>query len=174
MKIIGLDLSITATGVATADDRTFTVRTRAKDGTHRLNVIQAAIEPVLDGVDLAVIEGPGRFLGNTGHIIGEVHGAVKALLNANGIQHVAVSPASLKSYATGNRSADKVAMIWAAFERGGIKFTDDNECDAWWLRHTGLDRCGQALFKLPAVQRAFLNKVDWPAGVQLLAAGSAA
>lgn len=158
MRVAGLDLSLTATGVALPDGSTFTVRTNAKDGDRRLLQIVAAL-PV---ADLAVIEGMGRFPGNTGQIIAMVHGAVRTALMDAGVPYVIVSPATLKAYATGRGNADKAAMILAAYKRSGTEFTDDNQADAAWLRWAGLDHYGEPEFPVPQAQRAYLGKAVWP------------
>lgn len=160
--VIGLDLSLTATGIAYPDGTTRTIKTRPADGDRRLIHIQAAIADALDPTTtLAVLEDLPTHAHSAG-ITGMVHGAVRALLLDQQVPYALVAPATLKAYATGKGSGDKTAMALAAFKRARVEFGDDNQCDAWWLRTAGLDRLGVALFPLPADQRARLDKARWP------------
>jgi Holliday junction resolvasome RuvABC endonuclease subunit len=162
MTVIGLDLSLTGTGIAYADGTTTTVKTRTIDGDHRLlHIVEAIGEAITLGARLAVIEDLPKHAHAAG-ITGMVHGAVRLSLIEAGLPYVLVPAATLKAYATGKGNADKTAMALAAFKRGGVEFTDDNCCDAWWLRAAGLDRLGTPMFPLPEAQRVRLDKVRWP------------
>lgn len=159
---MGLDLSITATGVCLPDRTTYTIKTKVVDRDKRINVIRDRIAADLWDVDLVVLEDfPARLQAAAAKAIGITHGAIRALLMDFSVPYVVVSPSTLKAYATDSGNADKAAMILAAYKRGDREFTDDNQCDAWWLHVAGQDRVGEALFTLPQVQRARLDKVDW-------------
>jgi Holliday junction resolvasome RuvABC endonuclease subunit len=160
--VIGLDLSLTATGIAYADGTTTTVKTRLADGDRRLLHITAAVADALDpDTMLAVIEDLPTHAKSAG-ITGMVHGAVRAALLEHEVPYVLIPPATLKAYATGKGNGDKTAMAMAAFKRAGVEFVDDNACDAWWCRAAGLDRLGGPLFPLPQAQRDRLDKARWP------------
>lgn len=163
ITVIGLDLSLTGTGIAYADGTTYTVKTRLADGDRRLLHIQAAVAEAIDpgGVTLAVIEDLPTHAKSAG-ITGMVHGAVRAVLLEHDVPYVLITPATLKAYATGKGTGDKTPMALAAYKRAGVEFADDNQCDAYWLRAAGLDRLGEPLFDLPAAQRARLDKPVWP------------
>ena len=162
VRVLGLDLSITATGVCLPDGSTYTVKTKQENGDERLLTIRHAVQSaVTAGVDLAVIEDLPTHAKGSG-ITAMVHGVVRTVLMGRGVPYVLLVPATLKAYATGKGNADKSTMAVAAFKRAGREFADDNQCDAWWLWHAGLDRYGAASFVLPAVQRARLDKVEWP------------
>ncbi|MEE4540955.1 Holliday junction endonuclease [Streptomyces sp. V4-01] len=160
---IGLDLSMTASGVALPDGTTITIKPKG-DGDRRLLYIRDAIWQSVKGSDALIVleDMPARLMANAAKAIGFVHGAVRSLLLEEGFVYVPVSPATLKAYATGKGNADKTAMAIAALKRGGREFGDDNQCDAWWLRHAGLDRLGIPEFTLPQAQRDRLDKVIWP------------
>lgn len=161
-RVLGLDLSLTATGIAYPDGTTYTVKTRLADGDRRLLRIQAAVAEAIDpGTTLAVVEDLPTHAKAAG-ITGMVHGAVRAVLLENDVPYVLVTPATLKAYATGSGNADKTAMTLAAYKRSGLEFANDNEVDAWWLRLAGLDRLGVAPILMPAGQRARLDKATWP------------
>lgn len=169
MTVIGLDLSLTATGIAYADGTTRTIKTRTADGDRRLlQIVAAVVEAASQGVELAVIEDLPTHAHSAG-ITGMVHGAVRAALIAQGLPYVLVPAATLKAFATGKGNADKTAMALAAFKRAETEFADDNCCDAWWLRAAGLDWLGTPLFPLPEAQRVRLAKVRWPELVRSVA-----
>lgn len=171
LRVLGLDLSLTASGVCLPDGTTSTIKTRTKDGDRRLIVIEEAVRSAAgEGagplgadhwVDLAVLEDipQNSFAAKP---IGMVHGVARLVLAKAGIPYVLVTAATLKAFATGKGNGDKVPMAMAAYKRAGREFGDDNQCDAWWLHVAGLDRVGQPLFDLPQAQRARLDTVEWP------------
>jgi Holliday junction resolvasome RuvABC endonuclease subunit len=169
LRILGLDLSITAPGLCLPDGTTRTIKTNPKDGDRRLQHIVDHVGIALhegpdgigDAVDLAVIEDLPTHAKSAG-ITGMVHGAVRLRLIDFGTPYVLITPATLKAYATGKGNADKTAMAIAALKRAGREFADDNQCDAAWLRWAGLDWYGQPEFELPKAQRERLAKVTWP------------
>lgn len=162
LRVIGLDLSLTATGICMPDGAAHTIKTNAKDGDSRLLQIRHALAHAFaPGADLAVVEDLPKHAMAAG-ITGMVHGVARAELIDAGIPYALVVPSTLKKYATGVGSGDKVPMAIAALKRAGREFADDNQCDAWWLRVAGLDYLGQPEFDLPAAQRASLDKMKWP------------
>jgi Holliday junction resolvasome RuvABC endonuclease subunit len=167
-RVIGLDLSLTATGIAAWDGRPLsTVRTVAAEGDQRLRRIMVTVRADaydhLDGspIDLAVIEDLPKHAHAAG-ITGMVHGAVRVALMELGVSYALVPPASLKKYATGRGNATKPDMRVALLKRTGMDLRDDNQVDAWWLRAMGLEHLGHPPVSLPQVQRDALAKVDWP------------
>lgn len=161
-SVLGLDLSLTGTGIAYPDGSVTTIKTRPGDKDRRLVRICDAIADALDpGLDLVVIEDLPTHAKSAG-ITGMVHGVARLVLAQNKIPYVLVAPATLKAYATGKGNADKTAMAVAALKRAGREFADDNECDAWWLRAAGLDWYGCPEYVVPKAQRDRLAKVAWP------------
>lgn len=166
LRIIGLDLSLSSTGVALPDGTTYRIKTRQKDGDRRLIVIRDRIRTTIDehGPHLAVVEDLPTHAMSAG-ITGHVHGVVKAELLDAGVPYALVVPATLKSYAADHGNADKARMAAAAYLAAGVEFADDkggDQCDAWWLRAAGHDAYGAPLFDMPQAQRDRLLKVDWP------------
>ncbi|MFD1832439.1 hypothetical protein ACFSJS_22730 [Streptomyces desertarenae] len=166
LRVIGLDLSLTSTGVALPDGTTYRIRTRQADGDARLGVIRDLITRDLgeDRPHLAVIEDLPRHAMGAG-VTAMVHGVVRAALADEGIPYALVVPATLKAFACDNGRASKDDMAAAAYLAAGVKFPGDpggDQCDAWWLRAAGHDWYGAPLFTLPAAQRARLAKVQWP------------
>ncbi len=170
-RVIGLDLSLTATGIATWDGRpTSTIRTLASDGDQRLRSIMVTVRADAwdyinsEPIELAVIEDLPTHAHGAG-ITGMVHGAVRVALIERGVPYALIPPATLKKYATGRGNATKPDMRMALFQRAGLDLRDDNQVDAWWLRAAGLDVLGHPLVDLPKAQREALTKVSWPAAV---------
>jgi Holliday junction resolvasome RuvABC endonuclease subunit len=165
IRVVGLDLSITATGIAWVDGTTYVVKSRST-GDRRLLDIVDEVATAVEGrnVDLVVIEDLPTHAKAAG-ITGMVHGAVRTWLIREGIPYALVTPASLKKYATGAGNAGKPQMAVAAFKRLGRELSDDNQVDALWLRAAGLDYLGDPPAVMPAAQREALNKVAWPQAV---------
>ena len=161
IAVIGLDLSLTSTGVCDAMGNPHTIAGANGDG--RLVNVGLYIEGLctIDTPNLAVIEDlPRGAMG--GSSTGMVQGIVRFLLRRADVPYTLVPPASLKTYATGKGTASKVEMALAAYKRAGVEFSSDDECDAWWLRAMGLDALGEPLFELPVGHRKALSKVTWP------------
>lgn len=168
-RVLGLDLSITATGIAYRDGSTGTCGGPSEKGDRRLLTIEQMVTIAVGGEDIglgplpdvAVLEDLPTHARAAG-ITGMVHGTVRALLLRRGVPYVVLTPATLKAYATGKGTADKTAMAMAAYKRSGLEFADDNQCDAAWLRWAGLDWLGFPEFPLPAAHRDRLKKANWP------------
>jgi len=179
MRIMGVDLSITCTGVSPPDGGTLVVKPKSQ-GDLRLEEVadRLRIAATGAGVDLVVIEEFGRFLGEAAKIIPMLHGAVRLDLMRAGIPYMVLSPSSLKKFATGSGTADKTAMAMAAYKRLGREYKTSDECDADWLRVAGrfvygldvlhADETHNRYVNMPQVQRQALAKnakgkpIVWP------------
>ncbi len=175
-NVIGLDLSLTASGVAD-EFGTSAVRVRSS-GPQRLHDLREALMLAChrdtycmaltcdrEGhPDLVVIE--GYSLGTArqsshAHGLGELGGVVRLALWEAGVAYVDVPPACLKKYATGVGNARKEAVLIAAVKRGA-EVRDNNEADAWWLRAMGMDALGFPTVAVPQLHRKALATVAWP------------
>lgn len=162
-RVMGLDLSMTATGAADVSGVTRTIKTGLK-GDGRLLGIRIAIAGLLDSagrVDLVVIEDLPTHAKSAG-VTGMVHGAVRSLLLERDVSYALLSPATLKAFATGRGNADKTGMTLALYKRAGLELADDNQVDAWWLRAAGLQHLGAPAVPMPAAQIGRLAKAKWP------------
>ncbi|MEU8329830.1 hypothetical protein [Micromonospora sp. NPDC048839] len=161
-RVVGLDLSMTATGIAWCDGTTYTIKPK-KDGDARLFEIESEIARAIEGraIDLVVIEDLPTNAKSAG-ITGMVQGVVRAWLRHHQVPYALAAPASLKKYATGNGNCGKPAMAVALYKRLGRELTDDNQVDALWLRAAGLDHLGHPDTVMPASQRKALAAVKWP------------
>lgn len=163
MEIMGVDAALTRTGVAFPDGSTRLIRTKDGGGDGRLLYLRDHLRIALrtSRPDLVVMEDlQGLYKGEAARQMPMVHGVVRVELMDQQLPYVVVNPSTLKMYALGKRG-DKTAMMMAAYKRSGREFTDDNECDAAWLRWLGLDWAGRPEVALPAAQRERLRVIDW-------------
>jgi Holliday junction resolvasome RuvABC endonuclease subunit len=170
-NVVGIDPSLTATGLAYADGTTATVTfTTATTGDQRLahiamHIHETGFDPRSGRrVHLAVIEDLPTHAHGAG-ITGMVQGVVRFQLIRDGIPYITVPAATLKKYATGKGNATKPDMRMELYKRTGIDLKDDNQVDAWWLRALGLELLGEPAVALPKTHTDALGKLVLPAGV---------
>lgn len=166
LRVGGLDLSITATGVSITEPFavdhgyafTTTIKSREVQDL-RLPDIRSKVKKLVHGLDLVLIEMLPPNMKGAG-ITGMVQGVVREMLIGEGIRYGDIGPSALKKYATGKGNASKTEMALAALKRDGAEFTDDNACDAWWLWVMANDYRDQPVFPLPQINRAELSKIE--------------
>lgn len=161
MKVSGLDLAMTQTGVChTVEDAACWHLIRPKEAKDfRLPEIRSQIKQYVTDSDLVLIEMLPPNMKGAG-ITGMVQGIVREMLIEEGIRYGDIGPSALKKYATGKGNASKTEMALAALKRGGVEFHNDNECDAWWLWVMSNDFQGHPVFPLPQINRAELPKIE--------------
>ncbi|MGC4050633.1 MAG: hypothetical protein QM757_14755 [Paludibaculum sp.] len=166
MKVVGLDLSMSATGIAHATgERTLTFRS-GLSREQRLVMIRDQVLELLEPTTVFVIEDLPENVKYGGVPGGMVHGVVRVALLEHDAPYVLVPPSSLKAYTTGKGGASKDEMLVEAVRRLGFAGHDHNQADALWLRAMGHDALGDPLAHMPAAHRAHLDKIDWtPIGV---------
>ena len=189
MIILGIDPSLTSTGIARVDteDRlvaqTWTITSKGTQADtlaqrrERLAMIaERHIGDYAIGIgergadlggraDLAVIENPAMSKNNNGtSMLNGLWWLTVHRLYSLGVAVVAVQPNTLKKYATCKGNATKEAMVAAAIRRLPHVETGDqpDRVDALWLAAMGADAFGYPLVDLPASQRAALDGVQWP------------
>lgn len=171
-RILGVDPSLTALGLALPDGTTTTLRTKLT-GCDRLVWLRDVVMGItkVHRVNIVAIEGysmgsPGR--GTHAHAIGELGGVLRVALHEHGVPVVEVPPATLKCFATGRGNAPKNEVLVAAVNRLGYDGHDDNAADALWLRALLLDALGHPVVTLPQTHRRALAKLDLSAvGVEV-------
>lgn len=160
MRALGVDLSLTETGLACPEHGARRIPTGKLRGAERLNLIGREIEEHFDCADVVVLENYG-YLKAAAIAVIEAHGVVKLAAWAHGIPVAIVPFASLKKYSTGKGNADKAAMMAAAIRSFDYPGDNENEADAWCLKAMGEaaygDRTGLAQYRLEAIQN-----IDWP------------
>jgi hypothetical protein len=184
--IVGVDLSLSATGLVTWRDGQFFVTTvvtpAGMDPPERHHLIVTRILAMACGPTLFVVEGridiaakaelvdgeakiTGGLRGNTTLDLAELRGVVNYGICQYRRPRVDVHPSTLKVYATGNHRASKTSMVLAA--RGWLgehlPVTNDDEADAAWLVAMALERyADEPLCQLPKKNRAAVAKPAWP------------
>jgi crossover junction endodeoxyribonuclease RuvC len=161
-RVLGVDLSLTATGLATVDEA-YTVTIRGDTELDRLRRIVGTVAGLARPMDLVVLEGLS-FNSHTGKQAerSALHWMVRDRLDLDGVP-VAICPPTVRArYATGRGNAGKDQVMIACVQRLPILVSNNNEADAAWLLALGLDHLGVPLAQLPAAHRTALGGVDWP------------
>lgn len=161
--VIGIDPSMTATGIAHCDGTTETVTyPKGCTGDARLEVLLHSVEEAVLKTEvhfrLAIIEDLPTHAHGAG-ITGMAQGVVRLALTMNYCPYTIVTPATLKKFATGKGNATKADMRMSLYQRAGLDLRDDNQVDAWWLRELGLHLADQPSISLPKTHLAALDKV---------------
>jgi Holliday junction resolvasome RuvABC endonuclease subunit len=161
-QVLGLDLSLTSTGLALPDGSVEVYRPKAYGksnlGLDRLVEIRDRIvKAVFLDVELTVIEALAFDAHDTNRLQAQLAGIVRAKLFDLGTPFLCVPPGTLKKYATGNGHAGKTEMVQAAEKRLGYAGHDDNEADALWLRAIGCELLAVPLVDMPQANRDALR-----------------
>jgi len=160
-QIIGIDPSLTATGIALPDGTTLTIRTNLR-GMERLAEIRSTILGLAFEIDLVVIEGYSYGSGHGAHQLGELGGTIRLALWDAVIPYVDVAPTARAKYATGRGNAGKHLVVSELSARTGRAFHDDNQADAYILRAMALEHYGHPCIDVPKTHRDALAAITWP------------
>lgn len=158
--ILGIDPSLTSTGVAIGADLLTIVPKRAGDA--RLEEIYDAVLTYSRAADYACIEGLVHRSPAVG-ALGQVQGIVRLALIRTRTPYAVAPPATVKLYATLNGRADKRAMADAWEQHTGTRVRQYDKVDAAWVREIGARMFDpdQAV-PMPAEHVATLHKVQTP------------
>jgi Holliday junction resolvasome RuvABC endonuclease subunit len=162
VRVIGVDPSLSGTGICDVAGQMSCIGGDAKLGNDRLRLIYDAVLEAAVHADHAIVEDLPTHAMGAGKT-GMAQGVVRLALVSLRVPFTLVAPATLKKFATGRGDADKKQMRAALLERTGMDVRNDNKVDAWWLRAMGLQRAGQLPFILPAAHLGTLQKVEWAA-----------
>lgn len=163
--VLGLDLSLTATGVALPDGSTRLIKLGSccNRGMKRLASIRRQVLGMVQesGAELVSVEGYSFGSRDShAHALGELGGVIRLALSEAGVPYIDVPPSSLKKYATGKGNATKELVLVHAVRRLEYPGSDNNEADALWLRALGLDFLGSPVVEMPQLNRTALEKID--------------
>jgi hypothetical protein len=151
--VIGLDLSLTCTGMCRSDGITTHLAQRAS-GDKRIAIWRRQLEKALNVRDwaaadietstLVVIEDIGTDMVNTGIALSKVHTVIENRVRL--MRAMKVSPKQLKRFAVSNGNAAKERLHDAALDEGWDgpprctcctarqkQWSSMDESDAWWL-----------------------------------------
>lgn len=181
--VIGVDPSLTGTGLVTWRDGRWYARTVSTPAgmptpERHHQIVVAALRMAdrdADGrlhpertlyVLEALIKPAGNATrGNAYLELAELRGVLNYGLHVKGYSRVDINPGTLKVYATGAGKASKQAMLTAA--RGRLEHVlpplgDHNQADAAWLAVMALHRYGLEVWSPPAKNRRALTVPEWP------------
>ena len=164
ISVLGIDPSLTATGLALPDGTTRTIKytPRSLTGDIRLKFIYEELleEIKKHSVTHAIIEDLPAHAKSAG-ITGKAQGVVRLACLMSDVPFVTVVPSSVKKFATGNGTADKPDMRMELYKRTGIDQKDDNQVDAFWMREMVLNFFGMGSIDLPKANLVGLTKILW-------------
>lgn len=163
-RVIGLDLSLTATGVAGKDFAEVITPPKNIKGYERLRFIDADVMDLFArGADLTVVEGLAYAAHDTNRAGAGLWWLITYHLWKRGYPFVVVPPASRAKYATGKGNANKDTVLASVVRRFPSVLVDNNNAaDALVLAAMGYDYYGHPLAVMPETHRAALAAVDWP------------
>jgi len=169
-RALGLDLSLTSTGVASSLGWCARIRSagpgspnRHMKGLERLRYIVAKVRSLLGEYDLVVIEGPsyGSRHGSA-HERGGLWWMVRDAVEAARIPVAVAPPSSVKLWAAGHGHATKQQVIDAMCDRyPNAVIRSSDEADALALAHLGAAWLVEEVGHTDAQRRA-MSGVDWP------------
>lgn len=171
IRILGIDPSLTGTGLAFPSGETWTANSASYKGDDRLDYIYRSVHTLAEQsnqtfqpITLAVIEDLPTHAKGAG-LTGMAQGVVRLALKQTLVPYILVPAASVKKFATGNGNAPKPDMRMELYKRAGIDLKDDNQVDAWWLRAIGYALLGDPLLPLPKTHTVALDKFALPEGL---------
>lgn len=173
----GLDLSLTATGIAIIGvGRPKAIEYKPKTrGYQRLADITETVLREVKGCDVIAVE--GLAFGAKGSAVFQTGGlwyVVGLELWRAGLTVVTIPPANAKKYATGKGNSDKDQVLAAVIRRFDTDLTGNNAADALVLAAMTADYYGHPVAVMPQAQRDSLRQVqvkgprkglpviDWP------------
>lgn len=192
LRVVGLDLSLTSTGMADGDT-VHAVQTTQDDGVteYRLDFVASAVRNYVLGqpfraasavprADLVVVEGAAfNEKGNAVDQLAGLRWIVRRELWQVGVPFAVVAPSTLKAYTTGNGRATKQQMVEALIDRHSaalklyrVKDGRYDMADALGLAAMGYAFIGQPLpTQGPPPRMDALLAPAWPAWAHARRAG---
>lgn len=145
MIIVGIDPSLTSTGICTMSEDGTVLESLAikpvEKGTERLALFRHDFRLITGKCQkeetYAFVEGYAFGAMNKREALGELGGVLRLSLYDDGIRVVVVPPTSLKKFATGKGNADKIAMAVALQKQYGLEYPTSDQTDAYFLAELG-------------------------------------
>lgn len=173
MIIIGIDPSLTSTGLCVMDEKGEILETLAInskfDGAKRLHDIKRQLKPRCcytsgdsEEKTFVFIEGYSYGSMNGREILGELGGMIRLMLYEEEIEFVDIPPTSLKKFTAGKGNADKIAMAIAVLKIWGKDFPTTDQTDAFALAELGRAYLGLIPGKLPVFKQEVIDGIKIP------------
>lgn len=170
--VIGLDLSLTCTGIAGAD-WTDKIRTPLR-GDARLAYLEDTIASFIRAADMVAMEGPS--FGHAGPRFHEDLAGLRVIVrrycHRHRVPYAVMPPSNVKLYAAGRGNATKGEVRSAVADRYGIRTEGPgryDEADAFTTVAAAYDWLGMPLADVPDRNRTALAGVAWPEQVPAVA-----
>lgn len=165
MNTLGLDLSLTSTGVSYGGT-TASIRPTTR-GVERLVEVRDKVMAVCEGqrIQIVAIENysyMSRY--SQAHSIGELGGVIRVALYERRIPFVGIPPTCRAKFATGKGNAGKVEVMEEITRKTGIVWEGkdaDDRCDAWVLEQMLLAKLGLSSYTWSKDQLKGLEGVEW-------------
>jgi Holliday junction resolvasome RuvABC endonuclease subunit len=162
-RVIGLDLSLTGTGVASNLGWADVITPGARRGHPRLHHLRAEIVDRCKNATLVVVEGPAYGAkGDAYHQLAGLWWLITHALWDRDTPTAIVPPANLKRYATGRGVAGKDDIMREVSRRFPWFGGGNNAADALVLAAMGAEHLGHPMVAMPQAHRAALAGVVWP------------
>ena len=165
MVSMGLDLSLTETGLYILDDssgwehsKLIKVKNR---GIKRIAEIWGQISEELSVYQPKIVLLEGYSYASRGSAVtgqAELGGVVRYHLFMQGIFYYDVAPTQLKKYATGVGNACKERVVLSVYKKWGKEFYNNNLADSYVLAQMGLATVNDEGLTVP--QKAVLEKIQ--------------
>jgi Holliday junction resolvasome RuvABC endonuclease subunit len=140
VHFIGLDLSLTGTGIVVLNNSMNPVMTKTLKnklrGMERLDFIRSEISEVIANFPNSKYCIENYAMGirsGQSFSIGELGGVIKLLLYDFQINPSLVTPTQLKKFIIGKGAGDKNIVLLAVYKKWGFDAPDDNQADAYGL-----------------------------------------
>ena len=162
---VGLDISITGTGVVVLDKQLQRVvaeciKTKPQDDWYGRvnNIVSRVFEYIPDPVFCMVFVEDYAFAAK-GQVfnIAELSGIIKYRMWVDGYRFLRIPPTSLKKFTTATGTAPKELMMKEVYKRYGVDFNDNNVADAYALARMGYAITQQV--NVPAYQKDAIKNV---------------
>lgn len=186
MNIIGIDLSLSSTGISSHQGTHLIItngytkkttpkadpieeeRKRLHHHHERIKTICQKISDLTRTCDLVVMEGLAFAAHDYDRQTAGLSWIIRHRLYSNGIPYALIPPLNLKKYATGTSKARKEEVI-AAVQRWSPSISNNHQeglndvCDAYVLMSMGRWRYGQQAHTMPPMEEDALQGCTWPA-----------
>jgi len=150
MKSLGIDLSMTGTGIALLEDGKLvyseTIKSKKEGDTpdaevrRLMGIVVKVMEhvDVIENLDVVVLEGIAFMAKSTAlaQLSGLTYMVRKEMVDRD-IQFFVVAPTTLKKFITGKGNSAKDIMMLETYKLYGESILDNNQCDAFGLAHVG-------------------------------------
>lgn len=165
MNLLGLDPSLTSTGICIGDDSCIAYHSYEEETARLTDIRNYVLETCVEAnIKCVIMEGYSYGSRTRAHALGELGGVLKVAFDEAWIPFVIVPPTSRAKFATGRGNAGKAEVISAVSFRTNRSWSGkgiEDRIDAWVLREIGLQRLGQSQYDWPAENLKALDGVDW-------------